>query len=178
MTEPSRSLIVRCQTGASTRHTNTVQGTGNGAAIRGKGMSQTTCCCPEAYCTQNNRRQDKAYVIVAGSSAYKGWTRPRPVTPCSSSEWMSTSMSSLSILAYQVRPDPVLLLACSGLAQPQMLDLAVGPGGFESPFAETVLHSSHLDLLFKEINLATQRLALLIHGAVAVDLGHKTPIVD
>src|SRR5713226_10656784 len=120
MTEPSRSLIVRCQTGASTRHTNTVQGTGNGAAIRGKGKSQTTCCCPEAYCTQNNRRQDKAYVIVAGSSAYKGWTRPRPVTPCSSSEWMSTSIAGMAVLANQVHSNMVLLHLGSHLPQPQM----------------------------------------------------------
>ncbi len=43
-------------------------------------MSQTTRCCPEAYHTGNNRRQNKTYVIMAGSSAYKGWACPRLVT--------------------------------------------------------------------------------------------------
>ncbi len=57
-------------------------------------------------------------------------------------------MLGLLILAYQVCSNPVLLLACSGLPQPQMLDLVVSPGGFKSPFAETALYSSHLDLLF------------------------------
>ncbi len=87
-------------------------------------------------------------------------------------------MPSLSILAYQVRPDPVLLLTGPGLTQPQMLNLAVGSGGFESPFAETSFHSSRLHLLLKEIDLAAQHLALLVHDVVTVDFGHKTPVVD
>jgi len=58
------------------------------------------------------------------------------------------------------------------------LDLAIGPGGLKSPFAETLLHTSRLDLLFEEIDLTAQRLALLVHGTVMVDLGHKTPVVD
>ena len=59
-----------------------------------------------------------------------------------------------------------------------MLDLSVGPGGFEPPFAETSFHASCLDLLLKEINLTAQRLALLVHGVVMVDLGHEAPVVD
>src|SRR5258708_21559947 len=141
-------------------------------------MSQTTCCCPMAYCTRSNRGKNEAYVIMAGSSSYKGWTCPRPVTPRSLSEWMPTSMSSLLILVHQVCPNSVLLLTHPGLTQPQMADLAVGSGGFKSPFAETSLHSSHLDLLFKEVDLAAQRLALLVHGLVVVNLGHEAPIVD
>ncbi len=43
-------------------------------------MSQTTCGSPEAYRTRDNRWWNKTYIILAGSSAYKGWTRPRPVT--------------------------------------------------------------------------------------------------
>src|SRR5258707_13886017 len=141
-------------------------------------MSQTTRCCPKAYRTWSNRGKNKTYIILAGSSSYKGWTCPRLVTPRSSSEWTPTSMPSLPVLAYQVHPDPILLLSGSGLTQPQMLDLAVGAGSFESPFAKTPFHSDHLDLLLKEVNLAIQCLALFIHGAVAVDFGHKTPVVD
>ncbi len=56
--------------------------------------------------------------------------------------------------------------------------MAVSLGSFKSPLAETAFHSSRLDLLFKKIDLATQHLALLIHGAVVVDLGHEAPVVD
>ncbi len=115
---------------------------------------------------------------MASSSAYKGWTCPRPVTPCSSLEWTSTSMPSLPILAYQVHSNPVLLLTGPHLTQSQMTDLAVSPGGFESPFAETPLHLSHLDLLLKEVDLTAQHLALFVHCVIAVDFGHKTPVVD
>ncbi len=65
------------------------------------------------------------------------------------------SIPGLPILAYQVRPNPILLLLGSGLAQPQVLDLVVGVGSFESPFAETPFLSGHLDLLFEEVDLAT-----------------------
>src|SRR5258708_796205 len=174
----SRRLIVWCQTRHTTCYANTVQGTGNGAVIRQKRMSQTTCCCPKAYRTRGDRWQNKTYIIMAGSSAYKGWTRPRLVTPHSSSEWTPTSILSLLILVNQVHPNPVLFLTGPGLTQLQVTDLSVGPGGFKSPFAETPFHSSHLNLLFKEIDLATQCLALLVHGVVTVNFGHKTPIVD
>ncbi|SRR5216684_4207248 len=43
-------------------------------------MSQTTCGYPKAYRTGGNRGQDKTYVIIASSSAYKGGACPRPVT--------------------------------------------------------------------------------------------------
>ncbi len=54
----------------------------------------------------------------------------------------------------------------------------VSPGSLESPFAETSLHVSSLDLLVKEIDLAAQRLALFVHGTVTIDLSHETPVVD
>src|SRR5258708_37599233 len=119
-------------------------------------MSQTTHCCPEAYRTRNNRGQNKTYIIMAGSSAYKGWTCPRPVTPCSSSEWTPTSIAGLAVLVHQVCLNAILLRSGSHLPQSQVADLAVCSGCLEPPLAETMLHPSRLDLLFEEVNLTTQ----------------------
>src|SRR5258708_35661919 len=115
---------------------------------------------------------------MAGSSAYKGWTWPRPVTPRSLSEWTPTFIVGLAVLMYQVCSNMILLCSGSHLPQSQVADLAVCSGCLEPPFAETVLHSSCLHLLFEEVDLATQRLALFIHSTVLIDFGHKTPIVD
>jgi len=59
-----------------------------------------------------------------------------------------------------------------------MADLMVHSGCLEPPFAEASLHTSHLDLLLKEVNLGAQQLALFVHCVVAIDFGHKTPVVD
>ena len=87
-------------------------------------------------------------------------------------------MLSIPILAYEVHPNSVLLLTGPGLTQSQMADLVVGPSGLESPFTETLFHSSRLDLLLEEIDLAAQRLALFVHHVVTVDFGHKAPVVN
>ncbi len=58
-----------------------------------------------------------------------------------------------------------------------MADLTICLCHFEPPFAEALFHPSHLDLLLEEINLGAQGLALLVHGPILVDFGHKTPIV-
>ena len=58
-----------------------------------------------------------------------------------------------------------------------MADLLIHPCRFEPPFAKAPLHSGRLDLLFKEVNLGAQHLALFVHGPILVDFGHKTPIV-
>ncbi len=115
---------------------------------------------------------------MASSSAYKGGAPPRPVTPHPLSEWMPTSIAGLAILADQVCPNVVLLCLGSRLPQSQVADLTVRSGCLKPSFAEASLHLSHLDLLLEEVNLTTQRLTLLIHGAVTVDLGHETPVVD
>ncbi len=115
---------------------------------------------------------------MASSSAYKGGAPPRPVTPHPLSEWTPTSIAGLAILVYQVCSDMVLLCPGSCLPQSQVVDLTVRSSRLESPFAETLLHSSCLDLLLKEVDLTAQRLTLLIHGPVAVDLGYETPVVD
>ena len=59
-----------------------------------------------------------------------------------------------------------------------MADLTVGPGGFKPSFAKLSFHASHLELLLEEVDLTAERLTLLIHGAIPVDFGHKTPVVD
>src|SRR5216684_7941112 len=58
-----------------------------------------------------------------------------------------------------------------------MADLMICLCRFKPPFAEASFHSSHLYFLLKEVDLGGQHLALLIHGTVSVDFGHKTPIV-
>ena len=115
---------------------------------------------------------------MAGSSAYKGGARPRPVTPCPLSEWTPTSMVGSTVLAYQVCSDAVLLLPGPCLPKSLVRDLTVHPGCFKPPFTEASFHSGRLELLFKEIDLTAEHLALLIHGVVSVDLGHEAPIMD
>ncbi len=119
-------------------------------------MSQTTRCRPKAYRTRDNRWQYKAYIIMAGSSTYKGWAHPRPVTPCSLSEWMPTSMVGIAILAHQVSANVVLLCLGSHLPQLQVADLTVRSGRFEPSSAETSLHLSRLDFLLEQVDLAAQ----------------------
>ena len=58
-----------------------------------------------------------------------------------------------------------------------MADLTICLCHFKSPFAEALLHSSGLYLLFEEVDLGGQRLALFIHGSILIDFGHKTPII-
>src|SRR5258708_35320022 len=115
---------------------------------------------------------------MAGSRTYKGRARPRPVTPRSSSEWTPTSMAGVTILADEVRPDADLLRSCPCLPQPQMADLSVGFGCFQPTLAKPPFDASRLKLLFKEVDLAAEHLALLVHGAVTIDLGHETPVVN
>src|SRR5258708_8911488 len=90
---------------------------------------------------------------------------------------MPMSMASLVVLAHHVHPNSVLFVSGPCLTQLQMADLTIHPCCFESSLAETLFHPGHLYLLFEEINLGGQRLALLVHGMVPVDFGHKTPIV-
>ncbi len=58
-----------------------------------------------------------------------------------------------------------------------MADLSICLCCFKPPFTKAPFHSGHLDLLFKEVDLGTQHLALFVHGLILVDFGHKTPIV-
>ena len=88
------------------------------------------------------------------------------------------SMAGIAILADEVRPDADLFRSGPCLPQPQMADLSVGFGCFQPTFAKPSFDASRLKLLFKEIDLAAERLALLVHGTVTIDLGHETPIVN
>ena len=87
------------------------------------------------------------------------------------------SMTRLLPLSYQVTSDLVLLVSSPHLAQSQMVDLSICSCHFEPPLAESLFHLGRLHLLFKEVNLGRQCLALFVHGLVAVDFSHKTPIV-
>src|SRR5258708_24807110 len=87
-------------------------------------------------------------------------------------------MGGVAVLVDEVRPDADLLRPSPHLSQPQMADLMVSFGRFQPPFAKPPFDVSCLKLLFKEIDLAAEGLALLVHGSLAVDLGHKTPVVD
>ena len=62
-------------------------------------------------------------------------------------------MAGIAILAHQVSANVVLLCLGSHLPQLQVADLTVRSGRLEPSFAEAALHSSHLDLLFEEVNL-------------------------
>ncbi len=48
---------------------------------------------------------------------------------------------------------------------------------FQPPPTKTPFGMGHLMLLLEQVNLGGQHLDLLIHGPVAVNLSHKTPIV-
>ena len=87
-------------------------------------------------------------------------------------------MAGIAILADEVCPDVDLFGSGPGLSQSQMADLSVGFGRFQPTFTKPPLDTGRLQLLFKEVDLAGERLALLVHGAVAIDLGHETPVVD
>ncbi len=87
-------------------------------------------------------------------------------------------MAGIAILADEVRPNVDLLHPGPCLPQSQVADLPVGFGRFQPTLAKPPLDTSCLKLLFKEVNLAAERLALLVHGAVAVNLGHETPVVN
>ena len=58
-----------------------------------------------------------------------------------------------------------------------MVDLMICLCHFKSPLAEALFHLSCLYLLFEEVDLGGQQLALFIHGLVLVNFSHKTPIV-
>src|SRR5260370_23099079 len=122
--------------------------------------------------------KNESFVIVAGSRTYKGRARPRPVTPRSSSEWTPTSMAGVAVLADKVCPDAVLFRPGPCLPQPQVADLPVSLGCLQPTLAKPPFELDRLKLLPKEAALAAERLALLVHGAVAVDFSHETPVVD
>ena len=87
-------------------------------------------------------------------------------------------MTGIAILTDEVRSDADLLRPGPCLSQPQMADLPVGFSRFQSAFTEPPLNTSRLKLLFKEVDLAAERLTLLVHGTVAIDLGHKPPVMN
>ncbi len=87
-------------------------------------------------------------------------------------------MAGIAILTDEVRPDADLLGSGPSLPQSQVVDLSIGLGRFQSTFAKPPLDASRLQLLFEEVDLAGERLTLLIHSTVAIDLGHETPVVN
>src|SRR5713226_5484699 len=91
---------------------------------------------------------------------------------------MPTSMAGIAVLADEVRPNADLLRPGPCLSQLQVADLSIGLSHFQPAFAEPPLDASRLKLLLEEVDLAAERLALLVHGAIAVDLSHKTPVVN
>src|SRR5258708_35476512 len=91
---------------------------------------------------------------------------------------MPTSMAGIAILADEVRPNADLLRPGPCLPQPQVADLPIGFGRLQPTLAKPSLEASHLKLLFEEVNLAAERLALLVHGAIAVNLSHEPPVVN
>ncbi len=58
-----------------------------------------------------------------------------------------------------------------------MVDMLICSCCFEPPFAEALLGPSCVYLLLKQVDLGFQCLALFVHGLVAVNFSHKTPIV-
>src|SRR5229473_2897757 len=72
----------------------------------------------------------------------------------------------------------VLLMLRPCLTQAEAVDILVGFGCLEPPFAETLLHAGRLHLLLDEVELGRKALALLVHCLIPVDLGHKPPIVS
>ena len=87
-------------------------------------------------------------------------------------------MAGVAILADEVRPNADLFGSGPCLPQSQVADLSIGFGCLQPPLAKPPFDASRLKLLFKEIDLAAERLALLVHGSVAIDLGHETPVVN
>ncbi len=59
-----------------------------------------------------------------------------------------------------------------------MPDLTVGFGCLQSPLAKAPFEAGRLELLVEEVDLAAERLALLIHGSVPIDFGHETPVMN
>jgi len=55
--------------------------------------------------------------------------------------------------------------------------MSICPCCFQPPPTKTLFGMGHLMLLLEQVNLGGQHLDLLIHGPVAVNLSHKTPIV-
>src|SRR5258708_21743315 len=91
---------------------------------------------------------------------------------------MTTCMAGVAVLAVEFHSNADLLRPGSCLPQPQVTDMTVGLGRLQSPFAESPLDASRLKLLLEEVDLAAEGLALLVHGPVAIDFGHKAPIVN
>src|SRR5260370_37864264 len=98
------------------------------------------------------RRESKNFVILPGCITYKGWTRPRSVTPRSSSEWTPMSIAGWAVLVHQVCPNVILLRSSSCLPQSYVADLMVGPGSFKPSFVRPAFHVSHLELLLEAVN--------------------------
>ena len=88
------------------------------------------------------------------------------------------SMAGIAILHNQVCSDVVLFGSGPRLSQSQVADLTVGLGCFQPPLAKASFKTGRLKLLVKEVDLAVERLALLIHCSVSIDLGHKPPVMD
>ena len=80
-------------------------------------------------------------------------------------------------LAEQITPDLVLLMLSPHLTKSKVVDMLIRSGCLKPPFAKGPFHVGHLYLLFKEVNLCSQALALFIHHLVAVDLSHKLPVI-
>src|SRR5258708_38368036 len=89
------------------------------------GRHEATRGCPKANSTGTSRRKNENFIILPSCVTYKGRTRPRPVTPRSSSEWMPTSMAGTSVLPNQVHSYGVLLFSGPSFSQPDVFDLAV-----------------------------------------------------
>src|SRR5258707_14350482 len=87
-------------------------------------------------------------------------------------------MAGVAILADEVRPNADLFGSGPRLPQPQVADLSIGFGCLQPPLAKPPFNASRLELLLEKVDLAAERLALLIHGAVTVDFGHEAPVVD
>src|SRR5258708_35908275 len=58
-----------------------------------------------------------------------------------------------------------------------MADLSIRLGRLQPPLAKTPFDASRLKRLFEEADLTAERLALLVHCSVLVDLGHESPVV-
>ncbi len=87
-------------------------------------------------------------------------------------------MAGIAVLSDEIRSDTDLLSPGPRLSQPQMADLTVGLGRLQPTLAKPPFDASRLKLLLEEIDLTAEGLALLVHGLVTVDFGHKTLVVD